>query len=71
MSEKYLKPETVWSAIFGVQVAQVVGANPLDGLRVYGIVLDPEEPAIYFTEEAAERLLLLLEEAMNQAEDLD
>lgn len=64
------KADAVYGAIFGVQLAQVIGSNPFDGLRVYGIVLEPDIEPIYLTEEAAERLVLMLQEAFQRSQDL-
>jgi hypothetical protein len=64
-------PNEIWSAITGVVLAQVVGANELDGAAVYGIVIDPDKPPTFLTQEAAFRLVHLLEEAFEMNDTLD
>lgn len=62
--------DNIYTEVFGVQVAQVVGSNPYDGLTVFGIVFDPEEDATYLTRECAERLIGCLMEAITKADEL-
>lgn len=60
--------DVIYTAIYGVQVAQVVGANPFDGTTVFGILFDPDEEAVYLTRECAERVVACLTEAIAQSQ---
>lgn len=62
--------DTIYTELYGIQVAQVVGPNPLDGLRVYGILFSPEEEPVYITQDCAERIVSCLLEALSKANDL-
>jgi len=62
--------DTIYTGLVGIQVAQVVGSNALDGLTVFGIVLDIDEEPVFVTEEAAQRLVACLVEALAKAEDI-
>lgn len=62
--------DTIFTSLYGVSVAQVVGQNPFDGLTVFGLVFDPEEEPVYLTRDCAERVVACLFEALAKANEL-
>lgn len=52
-----VRSQSINTGIYGIQVAQIVGQNPYDGERIFGLLITPDSTPIYFTEEAAERVI--------------
>lgn len=62
--------DTIYTGLVGIQVAQVVGSNALDGLTVFGIVFDLEEDPFFVTKDVAQRLVACMIEALAKADDI-